>query len=195
MKEATPLREVLREFMESSGVGAETVGDLIKVYWADAVGEQIARATDVTSVVDGIVNVRTESPAWANELKYQTVEILSRLNARLGKEAVTQLRVRIGAIRIARKSRPKSAGIPPSAVLARFVLTDEEERHVNDSVEQIVDQELRSTIGRIMTNQLKTDRWRGQNGFRKCARCGVYHKFNRDLCPSCWPQRPRAVQT
>ena len=194
MKDATPLREVLREFMESSGVGAETVGDVIKVYWADTVGEQIAQATDVTSVVDGIVNVRTESPAWANELKYQTVEIVNRLNARLGKEAVTQLRVRVGAIRISRKSRPKFAGIPPSAVLARIVLTDEEEQRVNGLVEQIVDQELRSTIGRIMTNQLKTDRWRGQNGFRKCVSCGVYHKFNRDLCPICWPQQPRPAQ-
>lgn len=62
------------------------------VAWAEIVGAEVAARCRPTSLKDGVLKVRTESSAWAWELKYLSPEVVGRINKSLGKRIVTEIK-------------------------------------------------------------------------------------------------------
>jgi len=60
--------------------------------WPQAAGEAFARATEPVREREGVVWVSCASAAWAQELDLMSERVLARLNAALGREAVSGLR-------------------------------------------------------------------------------------------------------
>jgi len=52
--------------------------------WPDIVGGHIAAHCTPVEFNDGILTVRTDSPAWATELRMLAPQLLAKLNAELG---------------------------------------------------------------------------------------------------------------
>ena len=61
--------------------------------WPDLVGAEVGAHCSPESFVDGKLTVRTDSTAWATQLRLMSSSILGRLEAEVGKEAVSELRV------------------------------------------------------------------------------------------------------
>ena len=61
--------------------------------WPDLVGDDVAAHCTPESFVDGVLVVRTDSTAWATQLKLLTPAVLRRLNEDLGQGTVTLLEV------------------------------------------------------------------------------------------------------
>lgn len=61
--------------------------------WAELVGEEIASHCTPESFVDGRLLVRTDSTAWATQLRLLSPQILQRLTEELGAGAVTTIDV------------------------------------------------------------------------------------------------------
>lgn len=61
--------------------------------WSEIVGEGIAAHAEPTSLKQGILRVRTDSPSWATEIGYLTDEIRTRANALAGRAIVAEVRV------------------------------------------------------------------------------------------------------
>ena len=64
--------------------------------WKDIVGPAVAAHAEPTSLRDGVLRVRADSPAWATEIGYLADEIRSRANAVTGKKLVSEVRVWTG---------------------------------------------------------------------------------------------------
>jgi predicted nucleic acid-binding Zn ribbon protein len=64
--------------------------------WAEVVGEDIAAHAEPTSLRDGVLRIRTESPAWATELGYLADEIKRRADEVVGRGVVREVRVWTG---------------------------------------------------------------------------------------------------
>jgi len=62
--------------------------------WDELVGAEVAAHATPESFTDGVLVVRTDSTAWATQLKLLTPQVLSRLNQELGAGTVTVLEVR-----------------------------------------------------------------------------------------------------
>lgn len=62
------------------------------VAWAEIVGPEVASKCRPTSLKDGVLKVKTESSAWAWELKYLSAEVVGRINKSLGKQVVTDIK-------------------------------------------------------------------------------------------------------
>ncbi len=62
--------------------------------WDELVGPEVAAHATPESFTDGVLVVRTDSTAWATQLKLLTPQVLSRLNQELGPGTVTVLEVR-----------------------------------------------------------------------------------------------------
>jgi predicted nucleic acid-binding Zn ribbon protein len=62
--------------------------------WEELVGDEIAAHATPETFIDGVLVVRTDSTAWATQLKLLTPQVLSRLNEELGAGTVTVLEVR-----------------------------------------------------------------------------------------------------
>ncbi len=88
----------------------------IAAAWPQAVGPHIAARTAVHSFSRGVLHVRAASPAWQNELSYLKADLLAKLNARLEKPCVRELRVRCGDLAPTPVKPPASSAVqPPSA--------------------------------------------------------------------------------
>jgi predicted nucleic acid-binding Zn ribbon protein len=61
--------------------------------WAELVGDEVARHVTPESFADGVLGVRTDSTAWAAQLKYLAPELVRRLNAELGDGTVTLVEI------------------------------------------------------------------------------------------------------
>ena len=61
--------------------------------WAEIVGPDIAAHVEPVSFVEGVLTVRTDSTAWATQMRLLASSVLARVDEEIGAGAVTQLRV------------------------------------------------------------------------------------------------------
>ena len=61
--------------------------------WEAVVGPRVAAHAKAVSFRDGVVFVEVDTAAWMNELAYLRRKITADLNARLGRERVTEIRL------------------------------------------------------------------------------------------------------
>src|SRR5262249_57375302 len=66
----------------------------VQEIWERAVGPAIAAAAHPSAERDGVLTVTCAAAVWAHELDLMASELLPRLNAALGAQALTQLRCR-----------------------------------------------------------------------------------------------------
>lgn len=64
--------------------------------WGEIVGPGVAAHAEPTSLRNGVLRVRADSPAWATEIGYLADEIRSRANAVTGRALVSEVRVWTG---------------------------------------------------------------------------------------------------
>ncbi|MCR4513239.1 DUF721 domain-containing protein [Aeromicrobium sp. 50.2.37] len=102
---STPTRRKGRE--DPSSV-ADALGDLVRQQgwdgrlsaqrvftdWASIVGPEIATHSAVDGYADGIVHVKTDSTAWATQLRLLAPRLVARLNEELGDGSVLRIDVR-----------------------------------------------------------------------------------------------------
>jgi hypothetical protein len=100
------------------GLGGAIATGRVWARWVEIVGDAIADHAEPTSLKEGVLRIRTDSPTWATELGYRGAEIARRANAVAGAEVVTEVRVWTGpgAIRRAvleegRVSQPVDRGL------------------------------------------------------------------------------------
>jgi predicted nucleic acid-binding Zn ribbon protein len=64
--------------------------------WGRVAGATIAAAAHPTSERDGVLTITCEASVWAQELTLMQGDLIPRLNAALGGEAIRELRCRTG---------------------------------------------------------------------------------------------------
>ena len=60
--------------------------------WEKVVGSRINENTEPLSVEGGVLSVKTSSPSWSQELQLQKPKILKKLNNRLNKKVIKDIR-------------------------------------------------------------------------------------------------------
>ncbi len=96
MSDPQRLRDVLAELGDVFGVASPA--EVAKVWgeWKGIVGPGIAAHADPTSLRDGVLGVRADSPTWATELGYLAGEIKTRVNRAVGEPLVREVKVWVG---------------------------------------------------------------------------------------------------
>lgn len=90
------------------GLGeAQQVGKVWR-HWEDIVGPEIAAHAEPTSLREGVLRVRTDSPAWATEITYLVADLRARINAAVGESAVKEIKVWSGPGPVARRGHERS---------------------------------------------------------------------------------------
>jgi predicted nucleic acid-binding Zn ribbon protein len=78
------------------GLAPATALARVQEVWPAAAGPAIAAAARPVAEHDGVLTVACDAAVWAAELDLLAGEIVPRINARLGGEAVRELRCRTG---------------------------------------------------------------------------------------------------
>jgi predicted nucleic acid-binding Zn ribbon protein len=82
----------------ASRIGAPRANTLRVVFshWIDIVGETVADHVQPVSLVDGVLKVVADQPAWATEARFLGPEIVRRCEAVTGDDAVRRVEVKVG---------------------------------------------------------------------------------------------------
>ena len=60
--------------------------------WEKVVGGRINESTEPISIENGVLSVKTSNPSWSQELQLQKPHILKKLNNRLNKKVIKDIR-------------------------------------------------------------------------------------------------------
>lgn len=151
--------------------------------WPEIVGPQVAGATRVESVRDGVVCVVARSPAWAFELTFHKPRLLRELNSRLGRGTVRDLRFRVGS-----PQEPQQAlrePVPDAAALDRMPLPEDAAAAIEAAVADLPDPDLRARLAAALATDRRREVWLRAHGYRSCAHCGALHSRPTPDCPAC----------
>ena len=74
-----PIKDVLSGFLKGSNFKEinETIN--ISMAWTNIVGKTISQNTEIKSIKNGKVTIKTVNPIWRNELVFQKEDLLNRL--------------------------------------------------------------------------------------------------------------------
>lgn len=97
MAEPDLIRNILTAAAQKWGIAYPMQTARLFSDWEHIVGEQVAAKCMPVSVKNGVLKVKTTSPAWASEFRYLAPEAIKRINAELGVEVVMEIRPCIDA--------------------------------------------------------------------------------------------------
>ncbi len=87
-----PINAVLDNFLKktrlSDGINQQKAVEV----WPEIVGNNIAENTEAVSVEHGVLFIRAGSSAWSQELQLKKKEILLKINKKVGKKIIKDLR-------------------------------------------------------------------------------------------------------
>jgi predicted nucleic acid-binding Zn ribbon protein len=92
MSQAKQLNQLIDQFLSSIGIKNKIDQYSSFTYWDSVVGKDIAERTEPFNISKGILLVRVKDTAWRNELQYFKNEIIKKLNDRIGKKIVTDIK-------------------------------------------------------------------------------------------------------
>jgi predicted nucleic acid-binding Zn ribbon protein len=90
------MRDLLSNFGRRIGMQDAPATGVIWSRWRDIVGPQIADHAEPSSLKDGVLRVRADSPAWATEIGYMGATIASAANREAGRQMVLRVVVWTG---------------------------------------------------------------------------------------------------
>ena len=112
MSDATPLPPRVAELLSMVGrkLGLDHPREVGVVWdrWRAIVGDDIAAHAEPSSLRNGLLRVRTDSPGWATEIGYLADEIRKKANETVGRELVNEVRVWTGPGPIERRPGPRA---------------------------------------------------------------------------------------
>lgn len=92
--EPSALGDVLGELVNDQGWTEKLAAQRVFTDWPKIVGAEVAQHSEVIAFEDGEVEVRTDSTAWATQLRMLAPRIVAKLNEEFGDGSVIRIVVR-----------------------------------------------------------------------------------------------------
>lgn len=86
------LQQALDESLRRLGIARQARRARAVDVWAEVVGTAPARASMATACKDGVLFVAVKTSVWANELSLLKADIIKKLNRRLGRGTIVDIR-------------------------------------------------------------------------------------------------------
>ncbi|MCH2447337.1 MAG: DUF721 domain-containing protein [Candidatus Marinimicrobia bacterium] len=87
------LKSALNAALKREGLDRAVRQSKALFIWEEVVGRSVAKNCTPEEVKHGILIVRALTPVWRNEIAIKKKEILEKLNTKLGKETIKDMRV------------------------------------------------------------------------------------------------------
>jgi hypothetical protein len=125
-------------------------------HWRVLVGQEIARRAQPITLTDGILQVAVDNSPWLQELSLREAELLHRIQSAVGPGIIRGLRFVLQAREdgeaTPREGRRNSRRAP---------LTPTEQAKVKETVSDLHDQTLATTLERLLTQAALAERHAG----------------------------------
>ena len=92
----TPLRDVIANLLSNGALPFNPDDANIWKVWDEVVGPAISKNARPSWIKNRILRVTISDPIWLQEIKFIEESIKERLNAKLGRDAVKKIELRVG---------------------------------------------------------------------------------------------------
>ena len=86
------IQVAIRNFLKKSGLNSGVEQQKALKLWGEIVGDSISKNTEPMSIKNGTMIIKTTNPVWKQELQIQKAEIIEKLNHRLKKNIIKEIR-------------------------------------------------------------------------------------------------------
>ena len=87
------LSQALGELIKDLGIESEVMHNQAIQLWPEVVGKRIAAVSHAEKIDGNILFVKVHNDSWRNELVFLKKDIIDRLNKRIGKKVVNDIRL------------------------------------------------------------------------------------------------------
>lgn len=87
-----PIREILQRFFKSVGIENRLEENLAFAFWDSVVGKEISLHTEPEKIIRGTMMVKVDNDVWRNELAFFKNEIIQKLNQKIGKKIIQEIK-------------------------------------------------------------------------------------------------------
>ncbi|WP_166741744.1 DciA family protein [Cumulibacter soli] len=91
VRDPRPVGTIFGELARTQGWAGDLQRGRVLSQWSSIVGDQLASKAQATSLVDGELEVRTESTAWATQLRSMNRVLLTRIEELVGPGVVRRI--------------------------------------------------------------------------------------------------------
>ena len=82
----------LKKLIKTAGLEKGIAQQKALEIWSEIVGETVSKNTEPISIEHGILNIKTATPVWRQELQFQKKNIIEKLNKKLNKKLIKDIR-------------------------------------------------------------------------------------------------------
>jgi predicted nucleic acid-binding Zn ribbon protein len=182
------LGHLVNEFLAEGNLHQRSISGLCAELWPQVVGPWYGKHTRVIGLKGKELSVWCDNPPLAQQLQYDQVTIVGRLNERLGGQYVESLRpASVGPDRLASVllRPPEETAGPTEEELLRLRLTPQETESIAAMAARIPDPEMQRRYLLTMQRELRLRKWKLARGWRKCGVCGEPHNDPGGICFIC----------
>lgn len=80
--------DVLKKLVRNLGIEAQLLENEALIHWPTVVGPNVAQNTRAERVKNGRLFVKAKNDVWKNELMFYKLDIIEKLNSKIGKPVV-----------------------------------------------------------------------------------------------------------
>tara|TARA_B100000315_G_scaffold222958_1_gene227375 strand:- start:532 stop:807 length:276 start_codon:yes stop_codon:yes gene_type:complete len=86
------ISNAIEKLLRKTGLEKGVMQQNALLLWADIVGDSVAENTEAERIDHGVLMVKTSTPVWRQELQFQKKDIVKKLNKKLGKNIIKDIR-------------------------------------------------------------------------------------------------------
>jgi|TARA_B100001750_G_scaffold183520_1_gene152268 predicted nucleic acid-binding Zn ribbon protein len=82
----------LKKLIKTAGLEKGIAQQKALEIWPETVGKTVSKNTEPISIEHGILSIKTTTPVWRQELQFQKKQIIEKLNKKLNKTLIKDIR-------------------------------------------------------------------------------------------------------
>lgn len=85
------MRDAMQQFLQKSRLQNGVKSAQLEDIWEEIMGKVIAKYTDKIQIINQKLFIRTSNGPLKNELLYQRMKIIERINEKMGSDTITEV--------------------------------------------------------------------------------------------------------
>ena len=86
------LKSAINEFLKKAGLERGVSQNKSLLVWKEVVGDKVSQNTVPEKVESGTLYIKTSNPTWRQELVFKKNDIIKKLNNKLGKNTIKEIK-------------------------------------------------------------------------------------------------------
>lgn len=177
------LKDVLEDSLSRLNLKKRIKENMAVLVWEEIAGQELARQTAAVYINDGVLFVKVKNPVWAHQLTFLKNNLLAKIAARTGNEAIRDIRFQIGEIK--RKKRDTAKSEEYHINWDKISIEPARVRWAEEIAAGIADPEIRDIFRRLVISAEKKREWGLAAGGKVCPVCHTVHTAPGRKCPVC----------